>query len=133
MKRILGKVGKSFRYGETGFTLIELLIVVAILGILAAVIIPNVSTFMNTGRLNAARTEAENVKTAALAYYADHTTDNTTGWPATSGDLTTGLYITGTLKGTYAFDANGKIALNGTSYPAGLFNWDFTAQTWVKP
>ena len=38
MKRLMRRFRKQFRYGEKGFTLVELLVVVAILGIIAAVI-----------------------------------------------------------------------------------------------
>jgi len=99
MKKVKFPMFKRLHRGEKGFTLIELLIVVAILAIIAAVIIPNIGAFMTTGRLAAANSEAENVKTAALAYYADFQE-----WPATSDDLVTGNYTAGTLKAQYDFD-----------------------------
>jgi type II secretory pathway pseudopilin PulG len=119
--------------------LIELLIVVAILGILAAVIIPNVSTFINTGKLNAARTEAENVKTAALAYMADYGyyPDTAATMMADSNGYLTG----GALKATsYNFNGDGtatnpgtgNITLSGTAYPGALFTWNESIQTWEK-
>jgi type IV pilus assembly protein PilA len=87
---------KSMHRGEKGFTLIELLIVVAILGIIAAVVIPNISRFMITGELSAANSEAENVKTAALGYFGENGY-----WPDTSDALVSTGYITGTLKAVY--------------------------------
>ena len=128
MQRFLSKLGKQKRAGEKGFTLIELLIVVAIIGILAAVIIPNVTTFMNTGRLNAARTEAENVKTAALAYFADHNTEPSLVGLPIRPMLVTGQYVTGALKGAYTFDTtSGNITKRHLiSRDGTLFHWDGT-------
>jgi type IV pilus assembly protein PilA len=90
--------------GENGFTLIELLIVIAIVGIIAAVIIPNVGTFMRMGTMAAANSEAENVKTAAVAYYGDYGE-----WPDStmSGNFTD--YIAGRLKAEYYFNDAGFI------------------------
>jgi len=58
--------------GEKGFTLIELLIVVAILGVLAAVVIPNVGRFIGRGEDEAADTELTNVQSAVVAMMVDN-------------------------------------------------------------
>ena len=63
---------KIFKTGEKGFTLIELLVVISILGVLAAVVILNVTKYIGSGRTEAARTELANVQTAVSAYlYGD--------------------------------------------------------------
>ena len=61
--------------GEKGFTLIELLIVVAILGVLAAVVIPNVGRFIGRGEEEAAATELTNIQTAVIAMMTDNGLD----------------------------------------------------------
>ena len=58
--------------GEKGFTLIELLIVVAILGVLAAVVIPNVGRFLGKGEDEAADTEFATLQAALHAMMIDN-------------------------------------------------------------
>jgi len=63
----LERLLKLSRQGERGFTLIEILVVVALLGILTAVVIPNVLNLMNEGEEEAKQTEWHNIQTAVLA------------------------------------------------------------------
>ena len=76
--------------GEKGFTLIELLIVVAILGVLAAVVIPNVGRFIGRGETEAAETELSNIQSAVEAMMVDNGLE---ALPAGTFPATTGAAI----------------------------------------
>jgi prepilin-type N-terminal cleavage/methylation domain-containing protein len=59
---------------EKGFTLIELMIVIAIIGILAAIAIPQFSAYRTRSYNSASQADLRNAATAQEAYYVDNQT-----------------------------------------------------------
>ncbi|OGP83310.1 MAG: pilus assembly protein [Deltaproteobacteria bacterium RBG_16_58_17] len=96
--------------GQRGFTLIELMIVIAIIGILAAIAIPQFTAYKKRGYNASAKSDLKNIYTAAQAYFSD----NPTGTIATTNNLAPFGYQSG-VGITIAIQDGSSTALGMTS------------------
>jgi prepilin-type N-terminal cleavage/methylation domain-containing protein len=67
---------------ERGFTLVELLIVISILGVLVAIVVPNVGGLLGAGKQASYSADQATIQTAVDAYYL---TRNPNLYPTTLG------------------------------------------------
>jgi type IV pilus assembly protein PilA len=82
------------RKAQQGFTLIELMIVIAIIGILAAIAIPAYQDYLIRSQVSEGLAMASAAKASVSEYYANHGT-----WPANNSEA--GLGAAGTIDGKY--------------------------------
>ena len=67
------------RHGQEGFTLIELLIVVAIIGIIAAILIPNLLDALQKAKQKASVADIRNIGTAWYSWMTDQSSASAAG------------------------------------------------------
>ena len=109
---------------EKGFTLIELMIVIAIIGILAAIAIPQFNAYRARSYNASAQADARNLMTAQEAYYVDNDTYTS------SEALLTGDYGLVTSTGTILTTTGDSVSYTVTSYNtnAGSYKKTYTVK-----
>lgn len=97
----------GFKRGQKGFTLIEIIIVLAVMGILAAVVIPNVTGFLSQGKNRAWDGDRGLLQASVDAYRTDISKRSGNKWPV-SNNTTLGVPVDSASNGSFADSGDTK-------------------------
>ena len=129
---------QKLRGNSQGFTLIELMIVIAIIGILAAIAIPNFIAYRNKAFCSAAESDANHIASAIADYFAVPSRVNP---PASNPEVAApgglGMELTNNNTGTIGGDVQATtVTVTDDSgrcpddYQNSVSGWDTNANTY---
>jgi type IV pilus assembly protein PilA len=117
---------KYLRQSKKGFTLVELLIVIAIIGVLAAIIVPNVTGMIGSGKPEAAKAELTTVQNAldelmtksglSSVTAVSTATNDMSAFPDGTHPLYPNYLRSATTVGTYTCTTSGLVTQATTGY-----------------
>ena len=90
--------------GQKGFTLIELMIVIAIIGILAAIAIPNFIAYRDKAYCSYAEQDASNILAAISCYFSEPGNNSLAGLASLQADATCKVTLNGANQATITPD-----------------------------
>lgn len=119
---------------QKGFTLVEILIVVVILGILAAIVVPQYASATDDAKKTATVDQLVKLRQAVSLYYYQNNSrfPSVTAGDGTWGELMTGGYFKVAPANLYVEGSAGTVITLGTSpdsAPTNSYGWIFNPAT----